>query len=509
MGVCHRDIKPSNLFVTTSSEMKVIDFGESKDYFSDGDDGGDGTLATIRGTPQYLSPILWKAYVVDKNTRHATHNIYKSDVFSSGLVFFQMASLEDVTGYNHVTEGEGNIDKGLKKLRERYSEHICEIIRLMLKFEESERPSFVELAKLVLTSEDNTLQSPKDNEVAFNDIEKKRNSLGPSLQLHKRRSEDMISPPNASHHMQSETNSFGPEMESSNYMTQADLFKNYVEANNLYVSFANEMFWFEFGGQRIGRIELKSGPEVEEQARWKLLGKYKYEFPCHFTLVYADDSHGLYLLGGTGNNCLNFKDKNITAKANMPEKSFFSAVFLNGIIYTFGGYDNYDKFQLKTCEYYDVEANKWYKNEGIQLVTARSQNAACILDDDTIFIFGGFNKDHGTLASVEKYEIKAKKITTVNLTMPTALRRFSSIKISTTKILLIGGIERMNKESDAVYCFDLDSEYRIEKLDKIDRAGVVDFPIIVDSVGNLHLFVENACGTSPPYDIVYSFLEYS
>lgn len=67
----------------------------------------------------------------------------------------------------------------------------------------------------------------------------------------------------------------------------------------------------------------------------------------------------------------------------------------------------------------------------------------------------------------------------------------------------------MNKESDAVYCFDLDSEYRIEKLDKIDRAGVVDYPILVDSVGNLHLFVENASGTSPPYDIVYSFLEYS
>ena len=31
----------------------------------------------------------------------------------------------------------------------------------MLKFEETERPSFVELAKLVLTSTENTLESPK------------------------------------------------------------------------------------------------------------------------------------------------------------------------------------------------------------------------------------------------------------------------------------------------------------------------------------------------------------
>ena len=31
----------------------------------------------------------------------------------------------------------------------------------MLKFEEAERPSFVELAKLVLTSTENSLESPK------------------------------------------------------------------------------------------------------------------------------------------------------------------------------------------------------------------------------------------------------------------------------------------------------------------------------------------------------------
>jgi len=32
----------------------------------------------------------------------------------------------------------------------------------MLKFEEQERPSFVELAKLVLTSTDNSIDSPKN-----------------------------------------------------------------------------------------------------------------------------------------------------------------------------------------------------------------------------------------------------------------------------------------------------------------------------------------------------------
>jgi hypothetical protein len=75
--------------------------------------------------------------------------------------------MEDVTGFNQknqVNDGERLIEHGLKKLRQRYSDHIIEIIRLMLKFEEAERPSFMELAKLVLTSTENTIESPKNGQ---------------------------------------------------------------------------------------------------------------------------------------------------------------------------------------------------------------------------------------------------------------------------------------------------------------------------------------------------------
>lgn len=158
-------MKPANKFLMDSGDIKIIDFGESKDYFKDADDGGAGSMATIRGTPQYLSPILWKAHVEGGgNTRHVVHNMFKSDVYSTGLIMLQLATMEDVTGYNQKNsehDGEKLVELALKKLRSRYSDHIIEIIRLMLKFEETQRPSFIELGKLVLTSSENSIESPK------------------------------------------------------------------------------------------------------------------------------------------------------------------------------------------------------------------------------------------------------------------------------------------------------------------------------------------------------------
>jgi hypothetical protein len=43
------------------------------------------------------------------------------------------------------------------------------------------------------------------------------------------------------------------------------------------------------------------------------------------------------------------------------EKSFFSAIGVKGnFIYTFGGYENVEKIQLKNCEFYNIEKDRWY-----------------------------------------------------------------------------------------------------------------------------------------------------
>ena len=40
------------------------------------------------------------------------------------------------------------------------------------------------------------------------------------------------------------------------------------------------------------------------------------------------------------------------------------------------------------------------------------------------------------------------------MTIP--LRRFATCKISSSKILLLGGISKLNKNSDSVFCFDIE-----------------------------------------------------
>ena len=157
VGICHRDIKPTNLFLLENFQIKVIDFGESKEFVDDNDEEDEhSALATIRGTPQYLSPILWEAHVINQ-ARHVEHNMFKSDVFSAGLVLYQIAALKDVNGFNQKTDqcnGEKLIYEGLKLLSKKYSSKIIEILGLMLKFDENERPNFIELVKYLAKNND-------------------------------------------------------------------------------------------------------------------------------------------------------------------------------------------------------------------------------------------------------------------------------------------------------------------------------------------------------------------
>mmetsp|Transcript_1268 Transcript_1268/g.1701 ORF Transcript_1268/g.1701 Transcript_1268/m.1701 type:complete len:121 (-) Transcript_1268:1437-1799(-) len=62
--------------------------------------------------------------------------------------------MEDVTGFNQKSQeydGERLIAQSLLRLKQRgYSDNFVDILELMLKFKEDQRPSFIELAKTVV-----------------------------------------------------------------------------------------------------------------------------------------------------------------------------------------------------------------------------------------------------------------------------------------------------------------------------------------------------------------------
>jgi serine/threonine-protein kinase len=79
-GIVHRDIKPENILITRKAEVKVADFGLSRDFAAEGRPLNLTQTGTTLGTPLYMSPEQVRGEPVD----------HRTDLYSFGVTCYHL-----------------------------------------------------------------------------------------------------------------------------------------------------------------------------------------------------------------------------------------------------------------------------------------------------------------------------------------------------------------------------------------------------------------------------------
>jgi len=112
LGIVHRDLKPANIKITPTGDVKLLDFGLARAYADDGSSSTSLEISNsptitaamtmqgvILGTAAYMSPEQARGKSIDR----------QADIWSFGVVFFEMLTAERLFGGETISDSIGAI----------------------------------------------------------------------------------------------------------------------------------------------------------------------------------------------------------------------------------------------------------------------------------------------------------------------------------------------------------------------------------------------------------------
>jgi N-acetylneuraminic acid mutarotase len=122
-----------------------------------------------------------------------------------------------------------------------------------------------------------------------------------------------------------------------------------------------------------------------------------------------------------------------TQLANMPENLQAAGAVVNGIIYTFGGYDAFTKRQSYSINAYDIKTNTWKKVGKLPQFLSANSVSAC---GDKIFVVGGLDSED----FIGYYDIAANQFTKLKSNLEQ--RRATVSAVYNNYLFVFGGSTR-------------------------------------------------------------------